>query len=82
MASPLNAPVVPLVIFSDLLVVAPANVPVTHPHIIAPIGGLEVTSSTVMKDPVASHMSHIHEGIDTSSFMEGDVHSVSKSDGA
>ena len=46
------------------------NVLVTHPHVVALIGVLEATFSTAMEDSVATHMSPIHEGIHTSSFME------------
>jgi len=59
---PSNAPIVRPVIFSNVPIVPPADVPITHSHV-APIGGLDVASSTTMEDPVAAHMSSIHEGI-------------------
>ena len=73
--SPLDALVVPHVIYSDVPIVPPADVPVTHPHV-THIGGSKVTFSTTMDDPIAAHMSHIHEGIHSSSFVEGEVHSA------
>jgi len=79
--SPPDAPVVSPVIFSDVPVVPPADVLVGHPHVVALISGLEATSSMVMENLFATHMSFIHEGIHTSSFMEGEVHSASKIDG-
>ena len=54
----------------DVSAVTPVDVSVAHSHVVASIGGLEATSSTVMKDPIAAHMSPIHEGIHTSSFVE------------
>ena len=72
MASPVvpppDAPVVPSVISLDFLTVPLVDVPVAHPHVVAPIGGSETTSSTAMQDPIAAHMSPIHEKIHTFSF--------------
>ena len=61
---------------SDALVIPPVislDVPVTHPYVVAPIGGSEATSSTAMEDLVATHMSPIHDRIYTFAFVEGEV---------
>ena len=77
-----DAPVVSLVISSDVPVVSLTDVSITHPNVVAPIGGKEATFSTAVEDPIAAHISHIYEGLHTSSFVEGEVHSASESDGA
>ena len=60
--SPLDALVVPHVISSDVPVMPPANVPITYPHVVNPIGGSETTSSTIMEDSFVAHMSHFIRG--------------------
>ena len=78
---PPDAPVVPPVISSDVPVVPPADIPITYPHVVAPISDSDVTSSTVMEDPVAAHISLTHER-DPSFLLWREVHLASESDGA